>query len=492
MNKIRMMIAIIVAQIINYIAIKKNGRPTHLSAEFALHIYKDLFIDIEKPKKIITVTGTNGKTTTTNLIIEILDELLNGDTSKNILLRTKQYTKAKYLQEEQIKETEKERLSIVNNSAGANLENGVISALIQNVNILGKLRKNVAEIAIFEVDERSSARVYKKIHPDYTVVTNILRDSIRRNASTDYIQNIIDKSIPKDTKMIINGDDIIASMIHYETRENNIYYGMDKREEDTKQPKNRVRDIIVCPVCNEKLEYEYIQMNHLGRCKCVNGHIGSPKLDNRINYIDLKNKIAKIYVKEKEYDMPLLSETTFNTYNQLAALSLLVEVGYEVEDILTAMSKIKLKEDRHFEAILPNGKKLIKILAKGLNPVSCSNVYNFVAKYNGKKSVAIIIDDHADNVTGTEAILWHYDVDFEFLNDESIDRIIVIGPRNKDLLVRMLLAGIDRNKIYLAEKEDEAEKFIKLNGIDTFFILNDMFREKEANIFKEYIMKHEG
>ena len=37
---------------------------------------------------------------------------------------------------------------------------------------------------------------------------------------------------------------------------------MEKQENDTNIPKNLVRDIIVCPICNEKLEYDYIQLNH--------------------------------------------------------------------------------------------------------------------------------------------------------------------------------------------------------------------------------------
>ena len=40
-----------------------------------------------------------------------------------------------------------------------------------------------------------------------------------------------------------------------------IFYGMEKQENDTNIPKNLLRDIIVCPICNEKLEYDYIQLN---------------------------------------------------------------------------------------------------------------------------------------------------------------------------------------------------------------------------------------
>ena len=46
-------------------------------------------------------------------------------------------------------------------------------------------------MAIFEVDERVSPYIYNNIKPKYTIITNILRDSVKRNANTDYIVEIL-------------------------------------------------------------------------------------------------------------------------------------------------------------------------------------------------------------------------------------------------------------------------------------------------------------
>ena len=82
---------------------------------------------------------------------------------------------------------------------------------------------------------------------------------------------------------------------------NKVFYGMEKQENDTNIPKNLVRDITVCPICNEKLEYDYIQLNHHGKCRCTKGHLISPNLDTKILEIDSRDRIAKISIGDRKY-----------------------------------------------------------------------------------------------------------------------------------------------------------------------------------------------
>ena len=189
------------------------------------------------------------------------------------------------------------------------------------------------------------------------------------------------------------------------------------------------------------------------------------------------------------YDMNLLSESRFNAYNQLAVVTLMLLLGFNINDILKNMSKLKIADTRYEKLQLGNNKHLIKHLTKGQNPLACSNVFDFVKKYEGKKNVILMIDDKSDNDDGVEVILWHYDADYEFLNDPSIERIIIIGPRSKDIYVRALLAGIDSSKLFVFENQKDAHNYITTEGIDTLFLLNDMYIEKEASQLKEYIIE---
>lgn len=71
----RYYLSIIVCKIIDLIAKLIRGEPTHKAGKIALKIYPDLLKRIEKPKKIVGITGTNGKTTVTNLVSDALNNL---------------------------------------------------------------------------------------------------------------------------------------------------------------------------------------------------------------------------------------------------------------------------------------------------------------------------------------------------------------------------------------------------------------------------------
>ena len=187
--------------------------------------------------------------------------------------------------------------------------------------------------------------------------------------------------------------------------------------------------------------------------------------------------------------MPILSESRFNAYNQLSVVTLMMVLGFNINDILKNMSKLKIAETRYEKIKLKNNKHLIKHLTKGQNPLACSNVFDFVKNYEGKKNVILMLDDKSDNEDGVEVILWHYDADYEFLNDPSIERIIIIGPRSKDIYVRALLAGIDSSKLFVFENQKDAYNYITLDKVETLFLLNDMYIEKEALELKDYILE---
>ena len=67
-----------------------------------------------------------------------------------------------------------------------------------------------------------------------------------------------------------------------------------------------------------------------------------------------------------------------------------------------------------------------------------------------------------------------YDADFEFLNDESIKRIVVGGVRMHDYHLRLLLAGVPEGKIRCVEHETDAPAELELDGTDKVFILHDL------------------
>lgn len=449
-------IAILVCKMATFLAKLIKGSSTCIGGTLALKIDKDIFKKIEKPKKIVCITGTNGKTTTTNLICDILKE---------------------------------NNIEYISNNMGANLKEGILTTLINEGNIFGKTKK---DLGIFEVDERGSALVYEYITPDYLIITNLFRDSIKRNANTDYISYILSSTIPDTTKIIVNGDDIIASNV---TTNNKIYFGIEKQPgEDIKQ-ENVLSDINICPICKEKLEYEYRRINHIGKVYCKNGHIKSPDLDYIGIDLDKFNKKFKIKKSNDEIvELPIIQESTFNISNQIAAYILTSELGISDENIIKAYNKMNIVATRYINLELKDNARYINILTKGQNPMACSNVFKSVIEETGTKCIILDISDMGDNTNNSESTMWIFETNYELLKNENIKKIIIVSPREKDIYLRCMLAGIEKEK--LVKVENVAEILNEVQKIDThidkYFLLSDIFRDKRSKKIKQEFIKRYG
>ena len=130
---------------------------------------------------------------------------------------------------------------------------------------------------------------------------------------------------------------------------------------------------------------------------------------------------------------------------------------------------------------------MITHLSKGMNPIACSRVFDYTRKYKGNKSVILLLDDLHDAANGSENTAWHYDTDYEFLNDESIKQIIIAGARYLDGLVRLEIAGVPKEKIVYQRDELSAIDKLKLDGIDTVFILHDLYAIELKNAVKNKV-----
>lgn len=409
---------------------------TFFPGKFALKVCPDFIGRIDKPHTIIAVTGTNGKTTVCNMIEDILKD---------------------------------NNYEFIDNKYGSNIDAGVTTTLISGVNFMGKSKKN---LAVLEVDERSAPKIYPYLTPTYLVCTNLFRDSLMRNAHTEFIANILTKYIPKDTTLILNGDDLITSNIAPENKR--IYFGIDRLDTDMDKCENIARDIIVCPKCNAKLVYDYVRYNHIGKAHCQKCDFKSPDIDYLATNLDLKN--MKLTLKNgnfvEEYD--LISDNIINIYNIVTVITVLKQLGLSHNQINDSLKKQKIVDTRYSEEVV-DGIKVITHLSKGMNPIACSRVFDYVRKYKGNKAVILLLDDLHEAANGSENIAWQYDTDYEFLNDDSIKQIIVSGARYLDDYVRLQLAGIPKEKMVCQRDELSAIDHLKLDGIETVFILHDLY-----------------
>ena len=147
-------------------AAHRNGG--QLPGVIAEKIDPQILADVPRPKTVVCVSGTNGKTTTNNLL--------------NDLLADNEY-------------------EVVNNRAGGNVANGIQSTLIRNATMSGGTKK---DMAVMELDELSFRKVLPYLTPDIILVTNLYRDSFSRNANPDFIFNVMSHYVSPKTKLVLN------------------------------------------------------------------------------------------------------------------------------------------------------------------------------------------------------------------------------------------------------------------------------------------------
>ncbi len=440
MMKLRFFLALWAAKISIVVLEITRHNGTQLPGRIAFKICPYFLKYVEKPDTILAITGTNGKTTVSNMIIDIL---------------------------------EKKGKRILNNRAGSNIKDGIATAFIRKSNLMGHIHK--CDIAVLEVDERSSTRIYPFIEPNYIVITNLFRDSIMRNAHPEYIANILTKSIPPKSKLILNADDLISCEVA--PSNNRVYFGLelgDNSNQPTANPikcENLLNDVRICPRCNGKLNYTYRLYHHIGRATCENCGFSSPKPKYLASDIDIKNKTMIISEQNKNpVSCSLIADSYFNIYNILTTIATLRELNLTYEEIIPEVEQLSIVSSRlSREQIGEIG--IVMQMSKDKNALACSRNFDYIRSSPGKKELLLMMNclDVAKN--WSENPCWMYDSDFEFLNNDDISHLVCAGARAKDYKLRLLLAGIPEEKISVEEDEYKSINLLHLTpGEDVYFL----------------------
>ncbi|MBR5134043.1 MAG: DUF1727 domain-containing protein, partial [Clostridia bacterium] len=395
------------------------------------------------------VTGTNGKTTVCNLLDDILPDL---------------------------------GVTPLNNRFGGNVRGGIVATFLNASNLGGHIKE---ELAVLEIDERSAIHIFKYMKPDYLLVTNLFRDSFKRNAHSEFSSDILNSSIPKTTKLIVNADDLISS--HLAPANDRVAFGIAHREDDWKVPQNIVCDIVTCPSCLSTLHYDFVRYNHIGRAHCPSCDFGSLTPAYEIVAADTDARTLTLRSPEGNETYRMIGDNITDWYNTLAAVAMLRELGYNADDIQRSLANQQIVKSR-FEKIEKNGKTVTMLLSKGQNPIACSRSFDFIRRADGKKAVILLIEDFFDAKHSTENIAWLYDADFEFLNDDSVAQIIVAGVRAADFRVRLLLAGIPDERILCMREEVKTAAAVDLSAVDNTFVLFDVYTVEFAEQVRELMI----
>ena len=454
MDRLKFIAAFLMAKLSGPVLKMTGHKGTNFPGKLALRICPDFLRYIRKPRRIIAVTGTNGKTTVSNLLCDILEK--NGE-------------------------------KVLSNRYGSNINSGIATALINGCNIFGR---QTYRLAVLEVDERSTPRIFPHVKPEVLVITNLFRDSIMRNAHPAYIADILTREIPDTTRLILNADDLIACSVAPENART--YFGIAHLESDVTDCINLINDMRICPKCHAELRYEYRRYHHIGKAVCDSCGFRSPKYDYFAEDVDFRNMTMRLRDSEKVAEYPLLSDSIFNVYNMVTVITVLREMGYSHEKIFSAMKKSAIVASRHNEEQVGDV-TLVMQMAKEKNALACSRAFDYVSSRSGEKELMLMMNCLGDAKHWSENVSWLYDCDFEFLNKPDIRCIVATGPRAMDYRLRLLLAGVPEEKIICVRDEMEAAESLPFVSGDQVYLFygTDSFtyaqqvREKLVTLAKE-------
>ncbi len=426
--KLRFILALWAARLVMFASrVSGRGKGSALPGRVALKIYPGLLRELGRQVRrgIIIVTGTNGKTTTNNMIAGVLEG-------------------AGY--------------SLVLNREGANLITGVTSAFIKVAGLSGRINR---DYACLEVDEASFPGVVREVAPSIVVVTNFFRDQLDRYGELDKTIALVRDALASlmGICLVLNADDPLVAQLGRATGKTTVYYGLAGHGGVTRTG-SAAREAKFCPFCGVELSYGYYHYSQLGNYSCAGCGFARPEADVEGVEPGAEQLAISCQVLFRRGDRHFLSipvSGLYNLYNGLAACSVGLLLDIEIDEIIFSLSGYRPATGR-MEKFIYLGKTVLLNLVK--NPTGFNEGLSALLSVPaGRVNVLIAIND---NDADGRDISWLWDVDFEVLEHSSgkFSGFVCTGRRAWDMAVRLKYAGVPGTCITVLEDFDDAVRAV--------------------------------
>lgn len=358
------------------------------------------------------VAGTNGKTTTTRMIADIVQA--NG-------------------------------WKTVHNRSGSNLVRGVVAAFVDHSSATGRIG---ADVGVIEGDEAALPELVKRIQPRVILLNNLFRDQLDRYGELDSIAKSWRKvleQLPESTTIIVNADDPTLVALTDDIAARRVYIGLDE-ENHRLDSLPHAADAAVCRVCGADLDYRALYLSHLGEWYCTGCGRERPALDMRAGMIVLNGDVnleATFTDADGSHAVGVGVPGLYNAYNALAAAALAREFGIGWDVIGQTLGDFQSAFGR-IERFSHKGREFTMALVK--NPTGFNEVLRMLIANNGTLEHPTMISINDLDADGRD-VSWLWDVDFEMLSAGS-GNLYTTGLRGDDMANRLKYADVPERRIH--------------------------------------------
>ncbi len=401
-------------------------RTTSAPGAMALKICPALIGDMNARvrKKVIVTCGTNGKTTTNNVICSALE--------------AKGY-------------------KVLCNRIGANMLTGVATAYIEATDIFGRMD---ADYACLEIDEAYAKIVFRYVKPDVMVITNLFRDQLDRYGELDGTVKLLDSAIAmaKDVTLVLNADDPVCCQFGMKNDVKAIYYGVSEKVLDGDESSGEGR---FCPVCGSELGYNFYHYSQLGDFYCSDCGYKRPTPDYEITDVDLTPPMK---FSVNGHRLSVNYKGFYNILNLAAVYVALNAVGESTDNFAELLDAYKPQTGRMQEFKI--NKTVVLSLSK--NPAGFNQAITTVNSDTRKKDVIIAVNDGAGD--GRD-VSWIWDVNFEKLRNENLYTLALTGIRRYDMALRFKYADTAVDYV-TGSMRDAIEKALRTDSEIVYVMVN--------------------
>lgn len=377
------------------------------------------------PLGSVVVAGTNGKTTTSRMIADVL---------------------------------EAQGWRVAHNRSGSNLVRGVASALAEQSSVLGTPR---AEIGVIESDEAALPEIVRQVRPRVLVLNNLFRDQLDRYGELASIATKWRAALAMmdaDTTLVVNGDDPTLAELATHAPGRVAMFGMtDRNPRHLLTALPHAVDATTCRACGAPLAYDALYSAHLGAWRCPACGKARPVLDYEGRELTLHGvEAAEVLVHRTapadDLRISLQIPGIYNAYNALAATAATSELGIDGAVITGALASFRSAFGR-IERVEIEGRTLVLALVK--NPVGFNETLRMLSGNGEDLSTPTMIAIN-DRFADGRDVSWLWDVDFELLANGQAP-LFTTGVRGADMANRLKYAGIAVERIHpLPEAPDAA------------------------------------